>query len=198
MKIYTKTGDRGETGLLGGVRVRKSHQAVEVCGNLDETNSLLGMAIGQPEIGQLANRSSQDTDSVGSVLARIQNDLFDLGSRVAACESNSSRVAGFSLARSQQLEVWIDHYDSQIPPLQEFILPGGTPLGACLHHARTVCRRSERSLVGLMEQPLSRDLSAEMIYLNRLGDLLFVLARYCNHLAGVSEHPWRVTPDLDG
>jgi cob(I)alamin adenosyltransferase len=190
MKIYTGTGDQGETGLLGGIRVRKSHRAVEVCGNLDETNSLLGMAIGQIIVGQ-----NTSLDPVHPVLITIQNELFDLGSRVAACQSDTSRVAGFSLVRSQQLEAWIDHFDSQLPPLREFILPGGGPLGGTLHHARTVCRRSERSLVVLMEQPLSRDLSAEMIYLNRLGDLLFVLARYCNQAIGVSEHPWQVTPD---
>jgi len=185
MKIYTKTGDQGETGLLGGIRVQKTHQAVEVCGNLDETNSLLGVAVGK----------SLAYDQIRMMLEQIQNDLFDLGSRVAACESTTARVAGFSAERCSKLESWIDQFDSQLPALREFILPGGTPLGACLHHARTVCRRSERSFVALIELQVARNLTTELIYLNRLGDLLFVLARYCNHIGGVSESRWQVSAD---
>lgn len=184
MKIYTKTGDDGETGLLGGVRVSKSDLAIEVCGNLDETNSLLGIAVVHCSI-----------DSIRSSLLQIQNDLFDLGSRVAACQSNSSRVASFSNQRSQQLEHWIDETEAKLTPLQQFILPGGAILGATLHHARTVCRRAERSLVALRKTEMTRDLSVELIYLNRLSDLLFVLARYANQTCEVQETAWKVTVD---
>lgn len=184
MKIYTKTGDQGETGLLGGVRVAKSDSVIEVCGNLDETNSLIGIAV-----------AHENDPWIREILLQIQNDLFDLGSRVAASLSDSSRVAGFSDQRSRQLESWIDETETKLPPLQQFILPGGALLGATLHHARTVCRRAERSLVALKKSPINRDLSVELIYLNRLSDLLFVLARYANQLSNVPETPWRVTAD---
>lgn len=182
MKIYTKTGDTGKTGLLGGVRVSKSHLAVEVCGSLDETNSLIGMAISQ----------SLSLDLVPHV-TQIQNDLFDLGSRVAACESETSRPAVFSSQRVIQLEQWIDHYQAELPPLQEFILPGGSPAGATLHYGRTVCRRCERNLVGLIESGTGRDLAVELTYLNRLSDLLFVFARFANDRARLPETTWTVT-----
>lgn len=190
LKIYTKTGDTGETGLLGGVRVSKSDLVIETCGNLDETNSLLGIAAVHCE-----NASVSQSRELRHILEQIQNDLFDLGSRVAASQSDSARVAGFSETRSQQLELWIDATDAKLPPLREFILPGGAILGATLHNARTVCRRSERSLVALMQTAPLRDLTVELIYLNRLSDLLFVLARYANQLSGVPETCWKVTAE---
>lgn len=187
LKIYTKTGDDGETGLLGGIRVRKSHPTIETCGSLDEINSLIGVAI-----------ATGTPPSISPLLSQIQNDLFDLGSRVAASQAANSKAAEFSSARAEQLEQWIDQFDEQLPPLREFILPGGSPAGANLHLARTVCRRAERDLVRLMaslpdlgSKPMS--LSIELIYLNRLSDLLFVLARWVNVTAGVAETKWRVT-----
>ena len=182
MKIYTKTGDDGETGLLGGVRVSKSHPGVEVVGCLDETNSLIGVVL-----------SESLPAEVQRMLTQIQNDLFDLGSRVAACETDTSRAAEFPLARSEQLEAWIDQAQNDLPELKEFILPGGGTAGATLHLARAVCRRSERRLVELMDSKVARNFSEELVYLNRLSDLLFVLARLVNRTLGQTETTWAVT-----
>ena len=184
MKIYTKTGDDGQTGLLGGARVDKTHLAIEVNGCLDETNSVIGLVL-----------SETVTESVRSALIQIQNDLFDLGSRVAAWESDSSRPADFPAARAEQLESWIDEFQSELPELREFILPGGSPAGAMIHLARAVCRRTERQMVGLMATQARTDfeLTTELIYLNRLGDLLFVLARVVNLNNGRTETKWVVT-----
>lgn len=190
LKIYTKTGDEGQTGLLGGTRVSKSHLAVNVCGGLDETNSLLGLAI-----------SLSLPDDIAKRLTQIQNDLFDLGSRVAACLSESARAAEFPADRIDQLENWIDLYQSGLPELTQFILPGGSTSGATLHHSRTVCRRTERDLVALIAtlsekgpaKVTKNQLSTEMIYLNRLSDLLFVMARHLNRVAGVPETNWRAS-----
>lgn len=185
MKIYTKTGDHGETGLLGGIRVSKSHRAVEVCGTLDETSSLLGLAV-----------SYGMDDALSDVLSGIQNDLFDLGSRVAACQSETSRAAEFPESQINKLESCIDRFEHGLEELREFILPGGCQAGAALHLARAVCRRSERELVALIESPdsgLADRLARELVYLNRLGDLLFVMARRANQEAGVSETRWVVS-----
>jgi cob(I)alamin adenosyltransferase len=182
LKIYTKTGDEGATGLLGGVRVSKSHPGVEVVGSLDETNCLIGCALNSPLPAE-----------VQPMLMQIQNDLFDLGSRVAACAAESSRPADFPSTRSQQLEAWIDQSQCQLPELKAFILPGGATAGAMLHLARAVCRRTERRLVELKESGATREFTEEVIYLNRLGDLLFVLARLVNQAAGLSETEWAVT-----
>ncbi len=188
MKIYTKTGDQGETGLLGGIRVPKSHLAIEVCGCLDETNSLIGLV--QCHLGSAENENCR---IVSGALSQIQNDLFDLGSRVAACAGESSRPADFPTTRIEQLEQWIDQYQEQLPPLTQFILPGGGLAGSTLHFARSVCRETERRLVSLIESGVQRDLKDEMIYLNRLGDLLFVMARLVNLQEGSTETNWSVT-----
>lgn len=179
MKIYTRTGDDGETGLLGGQRVSKSHQVIEVCGSLDETNSWLGLVRCEPL-----------DDRVDQLLNRIQNSLFDLGSRVAACLSESNRAADFPESCIEELEAAIDHWDSTVAPLEAFILPSGCEAGCRLHMARSVCRRSERQLVSLMETLGSSELKLEMMYLNRLSDLLFVLARSVNQMAGKPETNW--------
>lgn len=182
MKIYTKSGDTGETGLLGGLRVRKSHPAIHICGGLDELNSLLGLSISYSPAG-----------GVKQLLTQIQNDIFDLGSRIAACESSSARAAEFPASRSQSLEAWIDHYQAQLPELRQFILPGGAACGATLHLSRAVCRRVERDLVAYVDSGTICELTIELIYLNRLSDLLFVLARFVNHLQGIEETAWRVS-----
>lgn len=182
MKIYTKTGDDGETGLLGGIRVSKSHPGVEVVGCLDETNSLIGIVMSETMPAE-----------VRQMLTQIQNDLFDLGSRVAACATDTSRVAEFPPARSEQLESWIDQAQNDLPELKEFILPSGGSAGATLHLARSVCRRTERRLVDLMDSKVARGFSDELIYLNRLSDLLFVLARLVNQSCGQPETTWTVT-----
>jgi cob(I)alamin adenosyltransferase len=182
LKIYTKTGDNGETGLLGGIRVSKSHPGVEVVGCLDETNSLIGVVLSEAMPAE-----------VQRMLTQIQNDLFDLGSRVAACATDTSRAAEFPPARSEQLEAWIDQAQNDLPELKEFILPGGGTAGATIHLARAVCRRTERRLVELMDSQVAREFSGELIYLNRLSDLLFVLARLVNRTSGRPETTWTVT-----
>ena len=181
MKIYTKTGDQGETGLLGGVRVSKSHSAIKVCGSIDEVNSFIGLS-----------RVENQSVSLNALLTQIQHDLFDLGSRVAACLSSSDRIPDFPPERVAELERAIDHYDEELAPLKAFILPGGGRTGGTLHLARSVCRRAERQLVELINSETKTDLSLELIYLNRLGDLLFVLARYTNQLDRCPETEWNV------
>ena len=181
MKIYTKTGDQGETGLLGGVRVSKSHSAIKVCGSTDEINSFIGLA-----------RVENQSESINQLLTQVQHDLFDLGSRVAACLSRSNRVPDFPNERVAELEKAIDQFDEELAPLKAFILPGGGRTGSALHLARSVCRRSERQLVELMNSKVETNLSLELIYLNRLGDLLFVLARHTNQLDQCPETEWNV------
>lgn len=181
MKIYTKTGDQGETGLLGGVRVSKSHSAIKVCGSVDEVNSFIGLS-----------RVENQSVSLNALLTQIQHDLFDLGSRVAACLSSSDRIPDFPPERVAELERAIDQYDEELAPLKAFILPGGGRTGGTLHLARSVCRRAERQLVELINSETKTDLSLELIYLNRLGDLLFVLARYTNQLDRCPETEWNV------
>ena len=201
MKIYTKTGDQGETGMLGGVRISKSSIAIDVTGGLDETNSVLGIVASQ------LNQSSSDQVAAGSsvrpMIYQIQNDLFDLGSRVSACLSESGRAVEFSSERTVVLEQWIDQLQQDLPELTAFILPGGSFAGSFLHQARAVCRRTERGLVSLAGADLAwpdasniagdQRLSIELAYLNRLSDLLFVMARYVNHQAGCEEPKWQPT-----
>jgi cob(I)alamin adenosyltransferase len=181
MKIYTKTGDQGETGLLGGIRVSKSHLAIRVCGSLDETNSFIGLA-----------RTELNVPPVESLLIQIQHDLFDLGSRVAACLGKTNQLPEFPAERARELEAFIDRFDEELPTLKAFILPSGSRAGSTLHLARSVCRRAERELVELIESGLEPDLADELVYVNRLGDLLFVLARYVNQLNASPETEWNV------
>ncbi len=185
MKIYTRTGDEGETGLCGGSRVSKSHDVVHTCGDIDETNSQLGCAIS----------FSSDSESLAEVrqwLVEIQSDLFDLGSHVAA--SNSRKDDEVSIPITSQhietLESRIDRCQEQLEPLKHFILPGGSQFASQLHLARTVCRRAERSIVSLVENNPQADLSPDLVYLNRLSDLLFVLARLANQIQGHAEPRW--------
>ena len=189
MKIYTKTGDQGETGLLGGVRVSKTHPAVRATGSIDETNSLIGMV-----------RSHGVDSEADSVLTQVQHDLFDLGSRVAACLSETGRAADFPAERAAELEKLIDQFQGQLPPLTAFILPSGSIAGSTLHLARSVCRRSECELVALVESGLLKSdsgtpLQSELVYLNRLSDLLFVLARLVNQKNNRPETLWVVGRD---
>ena len=195
MKIYTRNGDKGETGLLGAVRVSKSHLVVETCGTIDEVNSYLGCVVSHLELAddnELADVKELDSLNCRSVLIRIQSELFDMGSRVAAALSDQPKTnpAAVDRASIERIESWIDGFDAKLPPLTRFILPGGSMAGSQLHLARTVCRRAERRLVSLVESGIQRDLSADLIYLNRLSDLLFVLARFANQEADREETPW--------
>lgn len=180
MRIYTRTGDSGETALLGGQRVRKSVLRVEAYGELDELNACLGLAVAAGADAPTAN-----------LLSEIQRHLFALSARVAdareAGEAPQEKTA-FPEARVTMLEGAIDRAEEVLPPLKTFVIPGGAELAARLHLARTVCRRAERRLVALAAQ---EDVPAIFLaYLNRLSDLLFVLARAVNHRAGVPETPW--------
>jgi cob(I)alamin adenosyltransferase len=181
MKIYTKTGDKGDTGLFGGGRVPKDDIRVTAYGDVDELNSVLGVV-----------RATAPTDLFDDLLASIQRDLFALGGHLAT--PNPEKVkkalekAELSHDRVALFERTIDEADAELPPLKAFILPAGTPKAAAFHLARTVCRRAERSVV-----TLSRDQETPeffLIYINRLSDLLFALARVANKRAGVEDVTW--------
>lgn len=181
MKIYTKTGDRGLTSLIGGQRVKKDHDRLNAYGNLDELNSVLGVVR-----SQLTETMKGEIDSL---LVQIQNQLFNLGSHLA-CDNPKARQKLPSLSRHevQTLEEAIDKHTSQLPPLQEFILPGGHPSAAQMHVARTLCRRAERKSVKIKDETTE---ALIIPYLNRLSDLLFVLARRCNQIAGQRDVTWK-------
>ena len=185
MKIYTRTGDDGSTGLLGPGRVRKHDPRVEAYGSVDELNAALGVA-----------RSLDANGWVSGELGAIQARLFSLGAELAA--TAAAPLAGFERigeADVAALEQTIDRLEKDLPPLTNFILPAGHALAAQLHLARTVCRRAERRVVALAE---SATVEPRLVhYLNRLADLLFVMARWCNHRAGVAEAEWKAGASPD-
>lgn len=174
MSIVTKTGDSGETGLVGNRRVSKADTRMHAIGTVDELNALLGVV--------LAERTLSDTMKSG--LTRIQNKLFTLGADLATPDA-VMKVPRITPEHVRELEEWITALESTLPPLSAFILPGGSRAGSLLHHARTVCRRAERHVVALAKEELT-NVHAQ-IYLNRLSDLLFLLARTVNRENGVGE-----------
>ena len=179
MKIYTRTGDAGETALFDGTRVRKSDPRVEAYGHVDELNAMLG----------LAHAHGADA-ALGAQLLQLQHDLFALGARLADPNARiAGRVRKAALGEDdvRRLEGWIDQAEAELEPLRRFVLPGGSPVAAALHVARTICRRAERSIVSLGEGAVGPILLA---YVNRLSDLLFVLARLANARAGVADVEW--------
>jgi cob(I)alamin adenosyltransferase len=178
MKIYTKTGDDGETGLFGGPRVRKDHVRIECYGTVDELNAVVGVI-----------RTHAVAPELDALLVRIQNELFDLGALLASPEPEKFGIVGPGDKQIAALEQAIDRYEADLEPLRQFILPGGTPAAAQLHFARTVCRRAERLLVTL--SAVETIAPGALIYLNRLSDLLFVLARWANRQTGVGDVPWQ-------
>jgi cob(I)alamin adenosyltransferase len=180
MKIYTRTGDAGETGLFGGTRVQKSDPRVAAYGEVDELNACIGVIRAKPDL---------DGD-VGGLLTHVQKDLFAIGARLAdPAERIAERVtkAAVTSADIERLEGLIDRFEAELPPLRRFILPGGGEPGSLLHLARTVCRRAERAIVALGGGSVDAHVVA---YINRLSDLLFVLARAVNHRAGHTEIEW--------
>ena len=181
MKIYTRTGDQGDTGLFGGGRVPKDHPRVVAYGDVDELNSMLGVV-----------RATEPTEFSDSLLESIQQDLFSIGGQLAAPDpgpvARALAKAELPPERVTLLERMIDEADVELPPLRAFVLPAGTSKAAALHYARTVCRRAERSVVHLARE--SQVPSAFVVYLNRLSDLLFTLARLANHRSGVSDTTW--------
>ncbi|MDP9151908.1 MAG: cob(I)yrinic acid a,c-diamide adenosyltransferase [Myxococcota bacterium] len=179
MKLYTKTGDDGTTGLFGGGRVQKCSARVEAYGTVDETNAAIGAA-----------RAAGLDREMDGVLACVQEELFALGAELASAPGRESKLAMALLGEAEivALEHAIDAADAACPPLDSFVLPGGSQQAASLHVARTVCRRAERAVVALEDRPARREL---IVYLNRLSDLLFALARQANRIAGVLDVPWK-------
>jgi cob(I)alamin adenosyltransferase len=179
VKIYTKTGDEGETSLFDNSRVSKADPRVDAYGEVDEVNACLGAAL-----------AAGVGDDIASVLTTVQKDLFAVGARLADPSSRiAERVtkAAVTAEHIELLERTIDRLETELSPLRRFILPGGSPAGALLHLARTVCRRAERRVVALGADSVEPGV---IIYLNRLSDLLFVMARAVNHRAGIAEAEW--------
>lgn len=182
VKIYTKTGDQGETGLFDGSRVSKRSPRVEAYGDVDELNAVLGMALS----------FIRDDAELRACLFEVQRNLFVVGAHLAdptaRVEAKRGEKAHLTEQTVFQLERWIDQFDEQLPALRQFILPSGSKGGATLHYARTVCRRAERQIVALSQQV---DVSPLIFaYMNRLSDFLFVAARVENLRQGRPEIPW--------
>ncbi len=183
MKIYTKTGDSGDTGLFGGPRVRKDSPRIEAYGTVDELNAVLGLA-----------RAESLPAEIDTLLYRIQNELFDLGAELATPDAEQRGLRSIGTSQIAALEQAIDQAESQLAPLREFILPAGSRGAAQLHVARTVCRRAERRLVTLAAAQGEQLAAEPIVYLNRLSDLLFVLARAANQATGVADISWKKSP----
>jgi cob(I)alamin adenosyltransferase len=181
MPIYTRTGDSGTTGLFGGGRVPKDHPRVSAYGDVDELNAVIGLA-----------RATPPGDLADPLLESVQRDLFAIGGHLASPDpakvAKALERARVSPERIREFELVMDAADQEIGPLTAFILPAGAPKAAALHLARTVCRRAERSVVALARESQVPELF--LIYLNRLSDLLFTLARLANHRAGVGDVAW--------
>jgi cob(I)alamin adenosyltransferase len=179
MNIYTRTGDAGDTSLFGGQRVPKDAMRIEAYGTIDELNSVLGIV-----------RSDNTHKDIDKILERIQEELFQLGADLATPRPGTAKpVKRFEANDALPLEKNIDALDAQLKPLENFVLPGGSTVAAHLHFARTVCRRAERAVVRLSRNEDIGD--GITVYLNRLSDLLFVLARYANYLDDVPEVKWK-------
>jgi cob(I)alamin adenosyltransferase len=182
LKIYTRTGDAGETSLFGGSRVAKNDARIEAYGTVDELNSFLGLA-----------RASWPSAPIDAELDGVQADLFDVGAHLAS--PGTSRFPGVEDARIEALERAIDAMTGELPPLTTFILPGGSLAAAHLHVARTICRRAERLVVALHDDTLATQ--STIRYLNRLSDYLFTAARFANHRLGTPDVPWKKRPGSD-
>ncbi len=186
-KVYTRTGDKGQTGLVGGSRVPKDHVRIEAYGTVDELNTIVGLA---RTFNTRSEASPAAIERIEDMLRRIQNDLFDVGADLATPASDRwegmHRVGAEEIKR---LEDWIDALNDDLGPLKDFILPGGGPVGAFLHQARTVCRRAERDVVRLMrEEPEVGE--GCMTWLNRLSDYLFVVSRWAAKQLDEPEYLW--------
>ena len=207
MKIYTKTGDDGTTGLFAGGRVPKDHPRIAAYGSVDELNALLGILASHVRASQpspLATPShahSVDANSIpqsqqpsltllAEIVERAQNDLFAIGAELATPKPSASGTKLLTESDARRLEEWIDRLEDQLDALTCFIIPGGSLLAGWLHLARTVCRRAERDVVHLAHQPDVEDCTTVIVYLNRLSDLLFVMARAANRALGVNDVPW--------
>jgi len=187
MKLYTKSGDDGTTGLFSGQRVGKDHPRVEAYGTVDELNAGIGM------VAAICDESDAFGRQLLAIFSELQSRLFDIGADLATPDEgkHADRIARLSDAQVAQIEQWIDDIESGNEPLSQFILPGGTELAARLHLTRTICRRAERAIVHARHfETISNNV---LKYLNRLGDLLFAMARRANKEAGVEDVPWQKT-----
>lgn len=180
MKIYTKTGDAGETGLFAGGRVRKDDTRIEAYGTVDELNAVLGLV-----------RAEQLPATLEETLERVQSELFSVGAELATPEPDKHGTALVGDDHIAALEAAIDEMERELTPLRQFILPSGSRAACLLHVARGVCRRAERRVVTLARSPGTQISPRIIRYLNRLGDYLFVAARFANHAAGIVETPWQ-------
>ena len=182
MKIYTRTGDAGDTALFGGHRVSKDHSRVIAYGTVDELNAFIGWAV-----------ATVSQDDIADRLRKIQHDLFAIGALLATTPPEEGRPTPKGLpslpdGRVAEMEAWMDEADGELPGLRAFVLPGGATGAAALHLARTICRRAERGVVHLAtREPVHEEI---VVYLNRLGDLLFTLARLENHRSGAGDVEW--------
>lgn len=186
MKIYTRTGDGGSTGLFGGPRVAKDDDRIEACGTVDELNAAIGVT-----------RSAGVEGPIDQQLADIQHDLFALGAELGTPDPDRHHLRTIRPSHIETLEQWIDAHELTLPPLKNFVLPAGTAAASQMHVARAVCRRAERRVVTLARRSEANVSEASVVYLNRLSDLLFVLARVVNHRAGVADMPWRGNERID-
>ena len=185
MKIYTGTGDTGDTGLYGGQRVSKDDVRVEAYGTVDEASAVLGVA----------NTHLEALPELSTLIARLQSELFTVGADLATplerdAQAGKSIVPRVEPAHATALEALIDRYEAELEPLRQFIVPGGSPAAAALHQARTVLRRAERRVVSLLHADPDSMNPEVLRYLNRVADLLFVLARVANRRAGVEDVLW--------
>lgn len=179
MKIYTRTGDTGSTGLFGGPRVSKDDDRIEAYGTVDELNAAIGMA-----------RSAGVDDDIDGQLEQIQHELFSIGAELATPDPDEFDLRIIGNVHVEILESWIDQHEGAVPPLKHFILPAGHPASTALHLARSICRRAERRTVTLVRRHEVSISEALIVYLNRLSDLLFVLTRVVNARSGVPEIQW--------
>jgi len=180
-RIYTRTGDKGETGLVGGARVPKDSVRVEAYGNVDELNSTLGVV-----------RTFLNDRELDALLGELQNDLFVVGADLATVPGAKRNLPRISKDKITSMERTIDKFESELRPLKSFILPGGGIAGSLLHNARTVARRAERRIVALGK---SETINEDIVpFVNRLSDLLFVMARVANHRENKAETEWHSTP----
>lgn len=179
MKIYTRTGDTGSTGLFGGPRVAKDDDRIEAYGTVDELNAAIGTA-----------RSAGLGEVVDGQLDRVQHELFSIGAELATPDPDGHGMRVISTEHIERLEAWIDMHESGLTPLKQFILPAGVSGATHLHLARAICRRAERRVVTLVRRHETSVSEELIIYLNRLSDLLFVLTRVANHANGVQDAPW--------
>jgi cob(I)alamin adenosyltransferase len=185
--VYTRTGDKGQTRLVGGQAVSKDHPRIAAYGTTDELNSILGIVRWH---NATSGANAAAVAEIDAMLHRIQNDLFNVGSDLATRPAD--RWPGMYRPGDddvKRLEGWIDRLNEEVGPLREFILPGGGPVGSFLHQARTVCRRAEREVVALLREEPDTG-AAPMTYLNRLSDFLFVLGRWAAKQLGEPEHLW--------